>query len=377
MTTAGVAIEGLLSSLATSMAKLARAEIPDDPVYDSVTQRSYNHLVLRTLLHEGYTVPRSVPHMVDLITGKPAREWLPGSDSDAVLVDAETRHPTQECLELIVDFFDPLGEHFENDKLDAVFHACRNSNSPDSYVAFRRLLTAKPAMTAVEMHREFSDLLLEPVLEVLKTCYFPAPASLEEDGHFAVCAGCKCLLTPVPGRGWRCDLDRCRGRKSARIGRELDARADGGVYYLQYPLRSFVTGPGLYELELERRLSRLGVEIQMWPGYDACDLLVVLPDGRRWAVDVKDYANPTVLGRRFKSFKSEPRHDQAFLVVPDYRFRGRDYAEAFASAREQRYPGAEPIVPVKLNAFVGEVEHALAIAKIRGLQEGAGDAGRR
>lgn len=351
----------LLSAVATAVAKLSRLEIPGDPVYDVVTQRAYNHMVLQTSLANGYVVPRSVPHMIELIAGAPAHEWLPSSDSNAVLIDPVSTHPTQECLELIVDYRDPLGEKFEHDIIDAAFTACREAKSPESYVAFRRLLIKRPTMTQLEMLEAFGkDVFLEPCMEVLRSCYRPAPASLQADGVFAECAGCGCLLTPVTGRGWVCDLDRCRSRKSAKPHRELNAGDDGGVYHLQYPLRAFVTGPGLSEVGLEDRVLALGAKVEMWPNFDACDLLVILPNGLRWAVDVKDYANGGVLGRRFTTFKTNPGFDEAFLVVPDYRFTGGGYAESFAYARSMRHPGLPALEPTRMSHFIKRVESAMA-----------------
>lgn len=361
MTDNGVTPDQLLSAVATAVVKLSRLEIPGDPVYDNVTQRAFNHLVLQTTLDGGYRVPRSVPHMVELIAGAAACEWLPGSDSSAVLLDPVSLHPTQECLELIVDYRDPLGEKFEHTIIDSAFTACRDANSPESYVSFRRLLIKHPTVTQLEMLEALADdLYLQPCIEVLKSCYVPAPAGLQSEGAFAECDGCGCLLTPVAGRGWVCDLDRCRGRKSAKIRRLLPAGADGGVLHLQYPLRAFVTGPGLSEVDLERRLIALGAKVEMWPNYDACDLLVILPNGQRWAVDVKDYANGGVLGRRFTTFKTNPGYDEAFLVVPDYRFSGGGYAEAFLHARALKHPGLPALAPIRASDFVSKVKSAMA-----------------
>ena len=35
----------------------------------------------------------------------------------------------------------------------------------------------------------------------------------------------------------------------------------------------------------------------MWPQFDAYDLRIPFPDGTAWAIDVKDWANPSLLGR--------------------------------------------------------------------------------
>ena len=71
----------------------------------------------------------------------------------------------------------------------------------------------------------------------------------------------------------------------------------------------------------------------MWPQFDAYDLRIPFPDGTAWAVDVKDWANPSLLGARTRALRADPPHDRAFIVVPAYRFRVReDYARAFRHA---------------------------------------------
>ena len=71
----------------------------------------------------------------------------------------------------------------------------------------------------------------------------------------------------------------------------------------------------------------------MWPQFDAYDLRIPFPDGTVWAIDVKDWANPSLLAVRTRVLRAEPPHDRAFIVVPAYRFRVReDYAQAFRHA---------------------------------------------
>ena len=71
----------------------------------------------------------------------------------------------------------------------------------------------------------------------------------------------------------------------------------------------------------------------MWPQFDSYDLRIPFPDGTAWAIDVKDWANPSLLAVRTQALRADPPHDRAFIVVPAYRFRVReDYARAFRHA---------------------------------------------
>lgn len=349
---------GFVAGLAEAVHRLARQEVPGARVYDGVVQRVYNHFVLRTLPHPDFATPDSVPAMTDLIADRPVREWLPGSKSESVLVHGDTRSPTQESAELIVgNRHDPIGERLENEIVREVLEICRALYAPESYVAFRRLLITRPTMTFAEHVTERAQVELMPVVDPLDRCYEPASARLRRDGHYAECAECGCLLRPVGVNAWRCDLDRCRAR-TAKIGRLIDAATPGGVLHLKLPLRTFVTGPGLFELHLEKKLRALGLDVDMWPAFDRYDLLVTFPDGVRWAVDVKDYANPSVLGRKFPGIPSDPPRDQAFLVVPDYRkVQDRQYVERFRTSRESS--GRQAVVVEFVDRFVKKASDRL------------------
>jgi len=96
----------------------------------------------------------------------------------------------------------------------------------------------------------------------------------------------------------------------------------------------------------------------MWPEYDAYDLLVPLPDGQVWAVDVKDWANPALLGRHIKPLPETPRYDKVFVVVPDHRLRRRaNYLDV--AIRNIRRTVASKLVLMSERQFTAAVRDAV------------------
>lgn len=340
----------LLAGLATAVLSLSRQERPAGRVYEDTVLRAYNYLVLRTLAEDDYPTPSCVPEMIELMADRPVHAWLPGSTSDTVLVHADTRTPTQACVELALDTTrDPFGEQHENDILIKALTACRHADSPESYVAFRRLLITRPVLTDHELATQRAELDLLPVADLLDRSYGRVAPRWQRDGEYAECARCHCLLRPISTDRWQCDLDRCRA-STVTVGRTLDAATPGGIRQLTLPLRTSITGPGLFEVDLETSLLQRGLAVEMWPGFDAYDLLVTFPDGARWAIDVKDHASPGLLGRTFAGLPSEPPHDRVFLVVPDYRRRTNpQYATVYGYARQTtgRNPRALPVTFMK------------------------------
>ena len=134
----------------------------------------------------------------------PLSQW-PGSPEalargtgNGVLVDAETRHPTQACLEWAMAVADVPAELFENVVIDDALASCRAARSPAAYTAFRRLLITRPVLTAVELAALGAELDLMPVFEVIRRCYEPAPAAYRgprrQSGSAGGAAACWCPL---------------------------------------------------------------------------------------------------------------------------------------------------------------------------------------
>ncbi|MEV6974113.1 hypothetical protein [Kitasatospora sp. NPDC093806] len=318
--------EALLRELASALAELSRRRTVPNPVYPAKVQNAYNRLVLHCL-RNGDDPPGSVPELARWARERPLAGWplrLPPETRPPgrFLCDPETRLPTQLCLEWEVDAADPAAELIENELLHQAIAACRAARSPRAYTGFRTLLTTKPVLTAAELALLGGDPEFGMLLHgVLKRCYEPVPASYLVNGSGRTCERCGCLMVPLSDGGYRCELDRCRRDGTGNGGRPI--RADnGGLLQLGRPLRMFVTSPGLAETDLQAALRRqFGITAEMWPEFDAYDLRVPLPDGRHWAVDVKDRVNPVLLARTVAPLRAEPPYDRAFLVVPHYRFR--------------------------------------------------------
>ncbi|MEW2329422.1 hypothetical protein AB0880_16600 [Micromonospora chersina] len=325
----------LLRLVATAVIDLSRHTRTPEPVYSDNVQKAYNHVVVQSLLRQRVP-PASVTHLAEWAATKPVRDWpldLPSDVEpvDEYLVDAATRTPTQLCYEWQVPAQDAAAELFENEVVREVFVQCEATGAPATYTAFRQLLVEHPVLTGVQMALLIGEAPeLGLVMETIKRCYEPAPAAFRaDDGTFTTCERCGCLLKPY-GAGWRCELDRCRREQRASPGERINPALTGGVLQLRAPLRMFITGPGLAEIDLQKALARRGLEAQMWPGCDAYDLRITLPNKKVWAIDVKDRANPALLGHTATALRSQPPYDEAYLVVPAYRFADReDYARVF------------------------------------------------
>jgi hypothetical protein len=305
--------------------------------YPAEAQRALDRTVLTALL-KGAAPPASLPELVDWCRTRPIRHWPLELPPDAVgpadrFLDEYSGRPTELCHELADRVRDGATEYRDRMIIAAALRLCREYGEEAAYTAFRRLLVMRPVLTESDEFDVLTDTELEPVHELIRRIYLPAPRGYLRDGAYATCRRCLTLLVPVRDGGWWCERDRCR-RQGAAVPVRLCPSEVGSVSQLERPLRQFVTGPGRAEMDVADALIGLGVSVRMWPGFDAYDVLATFPDGHRWAIDVKDWANPVLLGRQARPVPHYPPYDEAFWVVPQHRVDERPgYVEAYTRHR--------------------------------------------
>lgn len=347
----------LLRDVATAVARLDEVGRLDSFAlpYPPDAQRALDRLVL-ACLRGGAQPPTGVPEMIGWCRTRPLRSWpldalpLDLFRGDNRLIDPHSGRPTQLCGELEVKGFgNSTGRQYAQLVIGEAMNACRAANVPESYTAFRRLLVTRPVLTEAEWPDVSTDLYLEPVQFLVDEVYAPVPAGHGRDGVGLACDRCLTLLVPLVDGGWWCEREHCRRLGPPPPGRRLPADEVGGLWHLRRPLRQFVTGPGHAEVDLEGKLRRLGLAVEMWPGYDAYDLRITFPDDHVWAIDVKDWTHPGFLGRAAGTVRPEPPYDEACWVVPHFRVRERrDYLETFARERPAHAAGLRLLTDVQV-----------------------------
>lgn len=334
----------LLRTLAAGLIELERQHGLDafTMPYPDEAQRALDRTVLACLLR-GAETPQSMAELITWCCERPLSDWpldLPAGSvgPDDRLLDGESRRPTDLCHEWAECSRDTAGEHLDREVIRAALRMCQEYGEEEAYSAFRGLLVNRPVLTSAESFEVCANLQLQPVKDLIGWIYQPVPASYLRDGAYAVCGRCLTLLTPTRDGAWWCERDRCRRQGPPPVGRRLYPEEAGEVLQLQRPLRQFVTGPGRAEREPARRLTELGLAVRMWPGFDSYDLRVTFPSGLAWAVDVKDWASPSLLGRAARPVRPTPPYDEAFWVVP--RDRVTDHPGYVAAFERNRPPEA-------------------------------------
>lgn len=340
--------------------------MPMNSQYPIPLQIGLNRLNIIRYRH-GLSLIRSIPDLLSWCR-RPLKEWplditSAHLDPDETLLD--NQFPTGVCESLACATSDVEADLSERRFMSSVFSTCQAANSPGTYVTFRRLLIEHPVLTEFELLQQRNDRPeLNLLTDHLRVAYEDAPPDYILNDHFHCCPICGNLQQPtVQMDRLLCEEERCRQQLTAQPGRAIPAREH--VLWLKRGLRRFITLPGLTEIRLEQCLLKLRLKVALWPEFDSYDLHIEFPDGKAWAVDVKDWANPFLLALHAKNIPLHPPLEMGYFVFPDERSRQPDYVRAFRNACNSRKSIGKVVIGGRIQAkferhFLVDVRKRLA-----------------
>ena len=359
----------VLHLIATGVIQLAERVARGTPMnsqYPLPLQIGLNRLNVIRYQHN-LPLIRSIPDLLSWCR-RTFKEWP--LDITSVQLDPnetllDNQFPTGVCESLACATGDVEADLSERRFMSSVFSTCQAANAPATYVTFRRLLIEHPVLTEFELLQQRND---HPELNLLtdhlKVAYEDAPLDYMLRGLFYCCPTCGNLQQPTVSMDrLLCEEERCRRKPATYPSRAIPAREH--VLWLKRGLRRFVTLPGLTEIRLEQRLLKLKLKVKLWPNFDSYDLYVEFPDGKAWAVDVKDWANPFLLALHAKNIPLNPPLEMGYFVFPDERSRQSDYVRAFRYACNSRKSTGKVVIGGRIQAkfekhFLADVRKRLA-----------------
>ncbi len=306
--------------------------------YPYALQKGWDRLNMHCYRNE-YPLVHTLADLL-LLCRQPMKTWtlqydLAHLDDDDTLLADE--FPTSMCHSLACVSADVEAELREQHFIEAVFQICK-PNLSDSYVAFRSLFIENPVLTALQFHQKFETIsALRPLKNLLKDAYDEAPLEYLHQDQFYGCPHCGNLMLPhEQGRRFLCENERCR--RNPVIKSAILYPSDQDVLWLRREFRLFISLPGQAEVRLAQQLRDLKLRVELWPNFDACDLHVFFPNGKYWAIDVKDWASPFLLALRVDPIPQGPQCERAYFAFPhERRLLQGDYVQAFRTACNTRF----------------------------------------
>lgn len=223
--------------------------------------------------------------------------------------------PSDFAYEIAADRYDTEGE-LDQIKIIDVLKESSLFGKEEDYVDFRRFLIENPISSKDKIKKYIREKgryypEMQKTYSKLYEFYEEVPDRNHCGGKLKICSYCGWTLLEKKG-SIRCVSNICRALGGVEKYKELCA--DGAELRLKRGAMKFISLPGKPEIEIMRKIEKLGLKVRLWPEFDKYDLEIEF-DNERWAVDVKDYSNPHVLVGRIKEF---PINDcqKAIVVVP-------------------------------------------------------------
>lgn len=317
------AILPLLASGLTFMTTYVNDGRPPQAPYHPEWHRGLNMLAAECLMR-GIDPPKHIADAMEWCHF-PLRDWPIRFPVPAYLLDMallEEEQPTELCREYAYKG----GAEMEacQKLMERVLSEARRHRRPDAYVALRQHLIEYPVLTDEALMKKSFDSRVSPLGANLSEMYERVPTTVAEQGKVLICGFCGWTLQRYQGR-LRCGDDRCRILTGDFIHPPTKERTEPPkqLYRVRRAIRRYIVAPGIYEISAMRHLCRLGLSVELWPGYDTYDLHIAFPNGDGWAVDIKDWRFPHLLAKHLTPLEEVDgyRFTRAIYAVPDERVR--------------------------------------------------------
>ena len=316
---------------------------PDDG-YPSTLQRVFDIAAAQQAVGADSRWPTGLTSLgrlaeVPLYQWKLDLSWDPAGDYTAASLTRDGEI-TQDCAELAAKGVDPEAEIIEGRGFELLMSVCRDRvDGQRVYTTFRRFIIEHPVFDNAAMEMASAPLLtsVQRANELLNAFYQPVPKALSMGLSLPICKISGTIL-----RRQRTGLHTEHRDPQARLcAKSSDHNVrlwQPSTRHLRRAFRRYWCLPGLAEIALADALEDAGWNCDLWPNFDAVDLVATSPDGkRRVAVDVKDYLSPSLLAKRFGSsgFGQYADTHECYLVIPDYLPEATaDYERRFDTARD-------------------------------------------
>lgn len=315
-----ISVVETLRYLSTGLAQWEVRTNEHEPIPEALRiglSRSY----LSSLLDEeatGVNAPKHLPEFFDWAS-QPLKDWPP---SKALKYLADNVRLVDDGL--ISDFAlqwqmegkDTERQVQESLLLDVLRH-CRQYQEEEAYREFRQLIISQPVLSYRDYRRVLASPVLKPLKNFIREAYVDL-SNLQADRNYQFCPRCNYPQRQRAEGSYGCRSPRCdRIRvKQQLVPLPTIPSEEAEAYKTVTPgIHRYGTIPGLWEIDLHKQISQLGVQSTLWPEIDEYDLLIDFGYRRRWAIDVKDWSYLNLERLKAVQFRSDVK--RTYVVFPD------------------------------------------------------------
>ncbi|XXY21824.1 hypothetical protein WME88_19600 [Sorangium sp. So ce216] len=262
--------------------------------------------------------------------------------ANAVLIEPDLKVPTADCASIAAI----PGGFGEDNVVENRLHARLReaadrlgSRRHEAYSGIRELLARHSLVDERRLIEFLDERTLSPLLPtVVEEFYDRVPDVWLIHGRAHRCMHCRTLMRPHPSRhryaGGICPIRQCAAKRSPEVGEHIDPAA-APLLIAKPQVLAYWTGPGIDELAIYDEAQRLGLDAELYPESDMCDVAI---GGRAVGIDAKSYSSPISLGLRLnRGIGGLINYRRRIVAVGDEMVATNpDYIPALRSALEPR-----------------------------------------
>jgi hypothetical protein len=320
----------LLPALAALVVRQARLSLIEGQMISGISRspglgfglvkedRAAMALVSRACLVHGLPDHGAEIHDLLAFCTRPLGEWMAIPDvieqglGGTFLIEADEGVPTAEAQELASGFSGMTASLEEQlfQKFRELLARFPDRLANEYYTAVRSLVVRTPVALIEEIRTAAADLPARIWLMLQEQFYEPVPEAWKIGTGVPICARCHNALRP--GRaGLVCRSNACRASYSVSEGSTEPASA---LQRVSRGIRHYWVEPGIDEIRLFDALVAMGHPAELYPHRDRVDIAV-----GEIGIDLKAYASPETLGRKFRqSLGGLAYYPTKWLVIPDW-----------------------------------------------------------
>lgn len=351
--------------------------------------------------------PKTFPALLDMLEN-PIGEWLDGIDlptpliSEAPLLyrrqldDMAIQYLEDHKLNAVGSFIEIQSTQENSLMLELIAEARRHyaiANTDEdrmevekAYTDARRFLVENPVTLRQKFKQTFRFHRYKEKIWAMYDKIEDVHHLAYEAGNLLICQECGPIHETASGTQDSLKPSACKGRCPTRTGWDRQALNVKNRFVLKRAIQERTMIPGKAEIDLYKTLARILeaqeemilTQVRLYPAIDQYDLQLRFEFYNRegeiqeevWAVDVKDYHIPQVVGNKVKSMLDESLYrafpnylpklewHRAFYVVPDYREVARNgYCNEFCIAcQSDRFHKLDIMTS---SEFIHSVEHKI------------------
>ncbi|MEH1949695.1 MAG: Fis family transcriptional regulator [Nostoc sp.] len=358
-----ISVTDTLRYLSTGVMQWEKLELEKRSEVPEALRIGMSRMYLTSLLR-GEQAPENLPQFFDwaetsITSWKPAQEIKYLSPDVNVIEDGVVSDFAREWQVSGNDVVAQVQESVLKDVLEY----CRGNQLEDAYRTFRLLIISKPTLHYLEYRQQLRLPELRPLRELLSRLeIYVDMDKLAEGSVYHLCPRCKYVQRQRSDGTYTCRNPWCE-RLCATSNLQLlppIPKEKAEEWKAVTPgVHLYGTLPGIWEIQLQEELTKLGVRVTLWPFIDEFDLLVEFPRKVRWAIDLKDWA--FVDEERLRKVQYRCDTTETFVVFPDE----REDSLRIKVVREQLEPKLEGVrlrlfseIITQAQAILGKKNHA-------------------